>query len=56
MFFLLHISYSRVEISLHTEFELPRPVGTTILVVNPILDGGLDWVGWVGYTVNKNPG
>jgi hypothetical protein len=28
------------------ELELPRPAGTTILVVNPILD--LDWVGWVG--------
>ena len=37
MFFPLHISSSRVEISLHTEFELPRPAGTTILVVIPIL-------------------
>ena len=40
MFFPLHISSSRVEISFHTKFELPRPAGNTILVVNPILDGG----------------
>jgi hypothetical protein len=46
MFFPLHISSSKVEISFHTEFELPRPAGNTILVVNPILDGGWDWVGW----------
>ena len=43
--FPLHISSSRVEISLHTEFELPRPAGTIILVVKPIVDGGGEWVG-----------
>jgi hypothetical protein len=37
MFFNLHISFNRV--------ELPRPARTTILVVNPILDGGWDWMG-----------
>jgi hypothetical protein len=42
MVFPLHISSSRDEISFHTEFELPRPAGNTILVVNPILDGGWD--------------
>jgi hypothetical protein len=48
MFFPLHISSSRVEISFHTEFELPRPAENTILVVNPIFDRSWDWLGWSG--------
>ena len=38
-----HFSSSRDEISSHTEFELSRPPGTIILVLNPILDGVWDF-------------
>ena len=43
MFDLHFSSSSRGEISLHTEFELSRPQGTSILVLNPISDGGWDF-------------